>query len=334
MRLLIVTDAWAPQVNGVVRSLEQMVTHLTALGDTVEVLSPQGYRSLPLPTYPDIPLTLVRPRRIAARIDAFAPGAVHIATEGPLGLIARRYCLRRRLPFTTSYHTKFPEYVAARLPVPTAPLYAFLRRFHNAACACMVAAPSLKEELSARGFRNLVLWSRGVDTERFRPEAAADLGLERPVFLYVGRVAVEKNLRAFCELDLPGTKVIVGDGPARPDLERAFPDVVFLGTLDGEALAGAYAGADAFVFPSRTDTFGNVLLEALASGLPVAAYPVTGPKDVITDERIGVLDEDLGRAALAALSLSREDARAFALRHDWEASAREFRDTILRCAEG
>ncbi len=296
----------------------------------VEVISPDRFRTLPCPTYPEIRLSLATPGRIAALVAEARPDFIHIATEGPLGVLARRHCVKRGRGFTTSYHTKFPEYVAARVPLPLAWGYAFMRRFHNAGLGCMVATQSLQDDLAAHGFRNLMRWPRGVDHALFRPRPDADLGFPRPVFLYVGRVAVEKNLEAFLELDLPGTKVVVGDGPAREHLSRAYPETKFLGVRRGEALGEAYAAADVFVFPSLTDTFGNVLLEALASGVPVATYPVTGPKDIVTDPRAGALDADLGKAAIAALSLSREAARDFALRFTWPSSAAIFRDNILR----
>jgi glycosyltransferase involved in cell wall biosynthesis len=295
----------------------------------VEVISPDRFRTLPCPTYPEIRLSLATPARILALVSEARPDFIHIATEGPLGMLTRRHCVKRGRGFTTSYHTKFPEYVAARAPVPLAWGYAFMRRFHNAGLGCMVATQSLEADLAAHGFRNLMRWPRGVDHQLFRPRQGADLGFPRPVFLYVGRVAVEKNLEAFLKLDLPGTKVVVGDGPAREHLARDYLDAKFLGVRRGEALGEAYAAADVFVFPSLTDTFGNVLLEAMASGVPVAAYPVTGPKDVVTDPRAGALDADLGKAALAALSLSREAAREFALRFTWPSSAAIFRDNIL-----
>lgn len=329
IRLVLVTDAWFPQVNGVVNSLDRVVRILRARGDEVTVVAPDRFRTLPCPTYPEIPLALARPSEIARLIDADSGAFVHIATEGPLGLLARRHCVARRRVFTTSYHTKFPEYLSARLPVPQSWGYAFMRRFHNAGRGCMVATVSLRDDLAERGFRNLLFWSRGVDHTLFRPRPGADLGLPRPIFLSVGRVAIEKNLEAFLKLDLPGSKVVVGDGPARAELTRAYPNAHFLGALPTEQLAEAYAAADVFVFPSLTDTFGNVLLEALASGVPVAAFPVTGPKDVVTDPLAGALDADLRKAALAALKLSREAAREFALGFSWEASAGAFRDNIL-----
>ncbi|MGQ7792652.1 glycosyltransferase family 4 protein [Faunimonas sp. B44] len=329
MRLVIVSDAWLPQVNGVVRSLQRVAEVLVAQGDVVTVIAPHLFRTVPCPSYPEIRLAVTTSAKVGALIEAAGADRVHIATEGPLGLLARRHCLRTGRAFTTSYHTKFPEYLAARLPVPLAWGYRFMRWFHNAGGGCMVATPSLEADLAARGFGRLMRWSRGVDADLFRPRPDCDLGLPRPVFLSVGRVSVEKNLEAFLGLDLPGTKVVVGDGPARADLEARFPDARFLGMLEDEALARVYSGSDVFVFPSLTDTFGNVLLEALASGLPVAAYPVTGPKDVLTDPAVGVLDPDLRKAATAALDLRKDDARAFALQFSWEASAAAFRANVL-----
>jgi glycosyltransferase involved in cell wall biosynthesis len=255
------------------------------------------------------------------------PDSIHIATEGPIGLLVRRYCRRHQLPFTTSFHTRFPEYISARLPIPESWIWAALRWFHGASQAVMAATPALASELRARGFRNVVLWPRGVDAGQFHPRAV-DLGLPRPVFLCVGRVAVEKNLEAFLDLDLPGTKVIVGDGPACAALARKYPQAVFLGARQGEELAQAYAAADVFVFPSKTDTFGLVLLEALASGLPVAAFPVTGPRDVICNHPVGALNEDLRIACLAAVTISPQACLEFAKRHTWEASARAFVENI------
>lgn len=324
LRVLVVTDAWRPQVNGVVRTLEKLAETLAEMGVTMDVLSPSGFRTLPMPSYPEIRVALATPCRVARLIDRHAPDRIHIATEGPLGLLARRFCIRRGLTFTTSYHTRFPEFLRARLPVPESWSYRWLRRFHNAGNGVLVATPSLGEELSARGFANIRLWTRGVDTGLFHPGRRSDLGLPRPVFLNVGRVAVEKNLPAFLDLDLPGSKVVVGDGPDLAHLRARYPDVHFLGTKQGEELAAVYASADVFVFPSRTDTFGNVILEALASGCPVAAFPVTGPLDILADGKGGVLHDDLRRAALAALEVPRDQARAKALTYDWHECARQF----------
>jgi glycosyltransferase involved in cell wall biosynthesis len=323
MRILVATDAWHPQVNGVVRSLTHMADAAKALGVEVSFLTPESFRTFAMPSYRDLRLALPQPARIARLIDEARPDSIHIATEGPIGLLVRRYCGKHGLPFTTSFHTRFPEYISARLPVPESWIWAALRVFHGPSQAVMAATPALANELRARGFRNVVLWPRGVDARQFHPRDVA-LGLPRPIFLCVGRVAVEKNLEAFLELDLPGTKAIVGDGPARAALARKYPEAVFLGARQGEALAEAYAGADVFVFPSKTDTFGLVLLEALASGVPVAAFPVTGPRDVIGDAPVGALNDDLRTACLSALHISRQACLDFAAKHTWEASARAF----------
>jgi glycosyltransferase involved in cell wall biosynthesis len=324
MRVLIATDAWHPQVNGVVRTLTSLARSAKTLGVEIEFLSPDGFPSVPLPTYPDIRLALASSRQIARRIDQHRPDAIHIATEGPIGHRTRAYCLKRGLPFTTSYTTRFPEYIAARSPVPAAWIYGVLRRFHAAAAVTMVATPSLMSELRQRGFSNLGMWTRGVDTKLFHPDRAIELPFPRPIFVYVGRVAVEKNLEAFLSLDLPGTKVIIGSGPQEAELRQRFPDAKFLGLIENERLAAHLASTDVFVFPSLTDTFGVVQLEALASGVPIAAFPVTGPKDVIGNNPVGVMSNDLRAACLAALHVSRGACRAFALTCSWEVSARQF----------
>jgi len=327
MRILVATDAWHPQVNGVVRTLIMMAEAARTFGVDVSFITPLSFRTIAMPSYPDLRLALPYPAKIARLIAEARPDSIHIATEGPIGLLARRYCRQHRLPFTTSFHTRFPEYISARLPIPESWIWAALRAFHGPSQAVMAATPALAAELRSRGFRNVVLWPRGVDAGLFHPRPV-DLGLPRPVFLCVGRVAVEKNLEAFLDLDLPGTKVIVGDGPARAALARDYPKVVFLGARQGEALAQAYAAADVFVFPSKTDTFGLVLLEALASGLPVAAFPVTGPRDVIGSAPVGVLNDDLQKACLSALTISPQACLEFAAKHTWEASARAFVDNI------
>jgi glycosyltransferase involved in cell wall biosynthesis len=329
VRLLIVSDAWAPQVNGVVRTLTTMVELMRARGDTVEVIGPDRFLSVPMPGYREIGLAVAPGRRLARLVDAYAPGAVHIATEGPLGWAMRRLCLRRGWPFTTAFHTKFAEYMKARARIPPSWSWRVLRRFHAPARATMAATPSLRAELARRGFARVHAWGRGVDLERFRSQPREPFeGMPRPIFLYAGRLAVEKNVEAFLVLELPGTKVVVGDGPQRHALLSRFPEARFLGWRDNGALARAYAGADVFVFPSRTDTFGLVLLEALASGTPVAAFPVTGPLDVITDPQVGVLDDDLRRACLKALDCDRRAARRHAERFSWEASLAQFRDAL------
>ena len=333
MRIVIATDAWHPQVNGVVRSIEAMTREARQLGAETHFLTPQGFWSFALPTYPDIRLALVRPKAIARRIAALSPDHVHIATEGPIGIATRIACRSQNRAFTTSYHTQFPDYIAARVPLPRAWAYAALRWFHNGGCGVMVSTNSLAADLERRGFLRLMRWSRGVDHTLFRPRDGSVLDLPRPIFLSVGRVAVEKNVEALLSLDLPGSTVIVGDGPARADLQARYSGAHFLGIQTGEALARIYASADVFVFPSKTDTFGIVLLEALASGLPVAAYPVAGPVDVIGTSDAGVLDHDLGLACRKALNIPSERARAFSLRFTWQESARQFIDNIVRARD-
>ncbi|WP_319799697.1 glycosyltransferase family 4 protein [Microvirga rosea] len=328
MRLLIATDAWKPQINGVVRSLEYMASEAPAHGAEVSFLTPESFRSFPMPTYPEIRLSVARRGRVASLLEQANPTHIHIATEGPIGLAVHGYCRRQGRAFTTSYHTRFPEYVCARFPVPPGLVYGALRRFHNSGRAIMVSTPSLEAELKGHGFRNIRRWTRGVDTRLFRPRKERVLDFQGPIFLFVGRVAVEKNLGAFLSLRLPGTKVVVGDGPSRTELEQAYPDARFLGPLTGEALARIYASADVFVFPSLTDTFGIVLLEALASGLPIAAYPVTGPLDVVGSSGCGVLSHDLREAALAALDIPRDRCRAYGETFTWRESARQFFSNI------
>jgi glycosyltransferase involved in cell wall biosynthesis len=328
MRILIVSDAWHPQINGVVRTLNALRDALAPLGVKAEFLTPNGFKTVPCPTYPDIRLALPTPWRIAREVEAFAPDAIHIATEGPLGFAVRNYCVKRRLPFTTSFTTRFAEYVSARVPVPVSWGYSLLRRFHSPAAATMVSTPSLKAELVSRGFTNICMWGRGVDTELFRPEARRVLDLPRPIFATVGRVAVEKNLDAFLSLELPGTKMVIGDGPQAAELKARYPEAHFTGTLTGPALAAQLAAADVFVFPSLTDTFGIVQLEALACGVPVAAFPVTGPADVIGSAPVGVLNNDLRVACLNALALSREACRRHALGYSWNTSARQFMSNL------
>jgi len=329
-RIMIVTDAWTPQVNGVVRTIRATGEELRALGHEVRFATPENHTTMPLPTYPEIRIALYPGSMLNQEIEEFSPHAIHIATEGTMGLSARRICLARGLPFTTAFHTRFPEYINARFPfIPESMVFAALRSFHSAARATMVSTPHLKRELEEHGFSNVVLWSRGVDTEYFKPgppDGFESLGLDlpRPIFLYVGRVAVEKNVEAFVGLDLPGSKVVIGEGPQRAELAARYPDAHFLGARTGEELARLYRSADVFVFPSRTDTFGLVLLEALASGVPVAAYPVPGPLDVVGDAPIAALDTDLRNACLSALGISREAAREFALARSWRASTEQF----------
>lgn len=329
MRIALVTDAWSPQVNGVVRTLSTVVAELMQAGHEVFTIHPQRFRTLPCPTEPDVRLALATAGSVGRLLQDFRPHALHLATEGPLGFAARRYCQRRGIPFTSSYCTHFPHYLQLRLGVPAALSYPVIRRFHRPSAAVLVTTQTLLRDLSARGIGNLKLWSRGVDTTLFRPRGDTLALGPRPVMLYVGRVAVEKNVRAFLGLALPGTKVVVGDGPQLPALRRAHPEVHFAGRHHGEPLARYYASADVFVFPSRTDTFGLVLLEALASGVPVAAYPVPGPNDVVGNApHVGCLHEDLAQAVRGALTRSRRDARDFALRHSWTETAARFLEAL------
>ncbi len=322
--IAIVTDAWHPQINGVVTTLGHTVKALQALGHRVEVINPGQFRSFPCPSYPEISLAPATPATLSRRLDDIDPDSVHIATEGPLGWAARAACLRRGFPFTTSYHTRFPEYVRLRLPVPLSLSYTVMRTFHRPSRRVMAATPDLKAELEGRGFANVALWSRGVDTALFKPGPKDFFDLPRPIFLYMGRVAVEKNIEAFLALDLPGSKVVVGDGPSRPELSRKYRNALFCGMQTGDALAAHVAAADVFVFPSLTDTFGVVLLEAMACGVPVAAYPVTGPQSVVTSGYNGYLDRDLRRAALSALTIPAEHCRGSALQSSWEKCSRQF----------
>ncbi len=333
-RILIVTDAWSPQVNGVVRTLTTVVKELRAMGHAVEVISPDLFRTIPCPTYSDIPLALLPRRKLVRIIEAFKPEAMHISTEGPLGLAARSWAMRNGFNFTTAFHTRFAEYIKARTGLPVRPVYAWMRRFHSAARGTMVATQSLRDELARRGFRNIRSWSRGVDLDQFKPEPREEWGLPRPVFLYVGRVAVEKNIEAFLDLDLPGSKVVVGDGPMLSRLQRVHPEVLFTAARYGDTLARAYAGADALVFPSLTDTFGLVLLESLACGTPIAAYPVTGPIDVLADAhgKIGAVNADLRTAALEALTADRAACRVHAERYSWRACAEIFLSHLVPMA--
>ncbi len=329
MKILLASDAWPPQVNGVVRTMLTVMHELEALGHTVVTLTPEQCFTVPCPFYKEIRLALNPGGAVARVIEETKPDAIHIVTEGPIGIAARRWCLKQGLHFTTAYHTRFPEYLAVRCISPKRITYALLRRFHAPAARVMVATESVRRELASQGFSNLAPWGRGVDPALFDPRLRDELSeFARPVFLYVGRVAHEKNLPAFLGLDLPGSKVVVGEGPALAALKSRYPNTHFLGKREGAALARAYASADVFVFPSRTDTFGLVLLEALASGLPVAAYPVPGPLDVLDGSGAGALDDDLRRAALKALELPRSRCREHALRFSWSACARQFLDQL------
>jgi glycosyltransferase involved in cell wall biosynthesis len=333
-RILIATDAWHPQVNGVVRTLDTTSRTLREMGHVVEVVEPSGYPQLPVPFYPEIPLALPRPGRVYDRVLRFRPDHVHISTEGPIGLLVRRFCVRMGWRFSTSYHTRFPEYLRELARVPEGLTYRVLKWFHGASAAMMVATPSLERELVGRGFRPPVKrWTRGVDLGVFRPRPKLDAGYPRPVLLYVGRVSHEKGIGYFLALKTAGTKLVVGDGPARAELERRYPDARFLGYRKGAALGEVYASADLFVFPSKTDTFGIVVIEALASGLPVAAYPVTGPIDIVTSDKLGALDADLGKAVERALRTGDPAAcAAEGAGYTWENSTRQFAANLVPCS--
>jgi len=334
MKIAIVTDAWHPQVNGVVRTLDTVIAELRGRGHEVEVTSPDLFRSVPAPSYPEIRLALAGPRAVARRLERFRPDSIHIATEGPLGWAARRYCLRQGLPFTTAYHTQFPDYIARRTRLPARWFWPFIRRFHAPAARTMVATRTIRDQLREQGVGPLHHWGRGVDVQTFHPDhAPPDLffSLPRPIQLYVGRVAVEKNIEAFLANPHPGSKVVVGSGPALDRLRAQFPDAHFLGKRTGDALAACYAGADVFVFPSTTDTFGLVMIEALACGTPVAAYPVPGPLDVLQAES-GVMAERLEHAIAGALQLDRDACHRIGRAFTWEASADQFLGGLAQIA--
>ncbi len=330
MRIMLVTDAWDPQVNGVVRTMKRVITECEAMGHEWEIVEPSTFKTIPLPTYSEIRLAFGAKDAIEERFLEFEPDAVHIATEGPLGWAARAVCLKLKFPYTTSYHTRFPEYVAARfwfLPVWLG--YMYVREFHKYSGRVMVATPSMRDELAARGFKNIAPWSRGVDTDLFHPAKRTEdrgplKGMQGPVFLYVGRVALEKNIETFLKTGLPGTKVIVGDGPQLEELKKAYPDARFLGVKHGDELGACFANADVFVFPSLTDTFGLVILEAMAAGTPVAAYVAPGPRDLIPGSGAGAVNDDLRIACLEALECSRETTRAYAETYSWRACAEQF----------
>ncbi|MBS0320808.1 MAG: glycosyltransferase family 1 protein [Proteobacteria bacterium] len=334
MRILIATDAWLPQTNGVVTTLRNTLREIERLGHEAVLVTPAQFRSVRCPSYPEIRLALAPRWHMRALIERAAPDAVHIDTEGPVGLAARRACLDTGRRFTTAWHTQFPEFVHARCRLPLAWSYAALRRFHAPSSAVMVATSAVERTLAARGFGRLARWTRGVDVERFTPGPRAPRAGRVPIFLYAGRVAVEKRIEDFLALDLPGERWVVGDGPARARLQARFPDARFFGMQHGDALVDFYRRADVFVFPSQTDTFGLVMLEALACGTPVAALPVTGPVDVIRDARVGVLDHDLRAAALAALALDRDDCRRYACARSWVEATQQFVANLVHAWPG
>jgi len=334
MKIAIISDAWHPQINGVVNSMLHTRHCLEQFGHRVEMFTPQDFTTVPCPTYPSIRLSVTPGRKLSRMLDDYAPDSLHIATEGPLGLAARNWCRQNKLRFTTAYHTQFPQYVSLRAPVPLSWGYRMMRWFHGPSQAVMVPTASVKHELESHGFDNIRLWSRGVNTALFHPQPGVDLGLPHPINMYVGRVAVEKNIGDFLNLDLPGSKLVIGDGPDLEKLKKEHPEVKFVGFKTGEELAAHIAAADVFVFPSRTDTFGLVMLEALACGVPVAAYPVTGPIDVITSDKVGCLDKDLKTAVQGALQCKRADCREYALNYTWEAASRTFESHLVNCRSG
>ena len=333
MHILLITDAWSPQINGVARTLGQIRTECERRGHQVTVVSPDQFKTVPCPTYPQIPLALFPGRKLRRTFDSEQPDAIHIATEGPVGLAARNIAVSRGLRFTTSYTTKFPEYVSARIPVPVSWGYRVMRWFHRPSSALMVATQTIRRELEAHGIGNIVDWSRGVDTEMFRPDLEPAIDLPEPVFVYVGRVAVEKNIEAFLKLDLPGSKLVVGGGPQLESMRKKYPNATFVGPKHGEDLVRHYAAGDVFMFPSRTDTFGLVMLEAMACGLPVAAFPVPGPLDVIGDQPVGVLDDDLASAAMRALEIPPVICRNYALSFSWSVCANQFLSYLAPATE-
>jgi glycosyltransferase involved in cell wall biosynthesis len=343
MRLAIATDAWAPQVNGVVRTLTETINRLKALGHQVEVVAPDRFTTIPCPGYPEIRLAIAPRFGVRKALGTFSPDIVHISTEGPIGWSARAWCLKHNVPFTTAFHTRFPEYVAARTRLSPDLIWPIMRKFHSGSRAILTATQSLRDELEGRGIHPTQLWSRGIDHTVFHPDQPDHPSLKhltKPILLSVGRVAVEKNLEAFLDADVPGTKVIVGDGPARAHLQARYPDAVFLGTRHGAELASIYTSADVFVFPSKTDTFGLVMLEALAAGVPVAGYPVQGPLDIIgtegrgphstLDRVIGCLKTDLAEAINAALALDRADAAHYGAQFCWDKCTNQFVNGITK----
>ncbi|MDD5462190.1 MAG: glycosyltransferase family 1 protein [Methylococcales bacterium] len=334
LRIAFISDAWQPQINGVVTTIENTCAILERSGHQIKLITPDQFKTIPCPTYPSIQLALACYGKLKNSLDEFNPQRIHIATEGPLGMAARRYCLNRRLAFTTSFHTLFAQYINLRFKIPVSWGYGFLRWFHAPAKRVMVATSSVESELKARGFKNsLVRWSRGVDSDFFHPRNKNFISLPRPVSMFVGRVAIEKNIEAFLTLDISGTKVVVGDGPQLKELRAKYPDTVFVGFQSGELLASYMAAADVFVFPSRTDTFGIVMLDALASGIPVAAFPVTGPVDVINSDKVGKLDEDLKKAITEALQLDSQDCRNYALDYSWANCTEQFINNLVPAFE-
>jgi glycosyltransferase involved in cell wall biosynthesis len=329
VRIVLISDAWHPQVNGVVTTLINTVATLRRLGHEVELITPDRFKTYPWPGYPDVGMAFLCGPKLRPIIKAFKPDAIHLVTEGSIGFAARRYCLELGFRYTSSYLSQFPEYFKLRSGFPMWISEAYLRWFHSESAYVMVATASLEQEMQQKGYQRLARWSRGVNTELFKPRDKDFIQDLRPIFLFTGRVAIEKNIEAFLQLDLPGTKYVVGDGPHKDILAKKYPKVRFTGYQHGENLARFMAAADVFVFPSLTDTFGVVLLEALASGVPVAAFPVQAPNGVITDDKVGVLSDNLQQAAMSALSLNSQDCRQYALEYTWEKCTQQFVDNLV-----
>lgn len=329
MRIALISDAWDPQINGIVTTVKNTIQSLEKTGHEIELITPDLFRTWPCPGYPDVRLSFLCGPKMRPIVKAFRPDAIHLFTEGPVGYAVRRYCRHYRYRYTSSFHSRFPEYFKMRVGFPMVVSSTYLKWFHYRSERIMVATESVEQELAGKGYRRLVRWSRGVDTDLFRPRSKDFIQDERPVFLYTGRVAIEKNLEAFLDLKLPGTKWIIGDGPYRKVLEQKYPEVRFKGYQQGENLARYIAASDVFVFPSETDTFGNVVLEALASGVPVAALPVQGPKDIIKSPKVGILSRNLQQAAMEALKLNPQDCRKFALNYTWEKCTRQFMENLV-----
>ena len=331
MKIAIATDAWPPQISGVVTTLKSTIRELAQLGHEVRPIHPDCFPlTFPCPTYPQIRLALTYSTGFGRHLKEFAPDCVHIVTEGPIGMACRQFCRKKNLKFTTSFTTRFDEYVQLRFGVPSRAIFRMLRWFHSGASNVMISSAPLKKELDEKGFANTVLWPRGVDTDLFNLRDKSFIIDPRPIFLYVGRVAVEKNIESFLSLDLPGTKYVVGDGPSFAKLKAVYPDVRFVGAKHGEELAQYYAASDVFVFPSLTDTFGIVMLEAMACGLPVAGYPVRGPIDIVQNGVTGFLNQDLRTAALKALEIDPQACRRFARQYSWQQSARRFVENLVK----
>ena len=332
MKILIVTDAWYPQVNGVCRTLKNLGDELKKIGHQVEYIEPNQFFTVPMPKYNEIKLSLNVWPRVGKLISKADADIIHIATEGPIGIFAKRYCVKNKLKFTTSYHTQFDKYLKLYYPyLPIKLAQKFLKGFHSKAEKILVTTQSMKDELQEIGFDKdkMVVWTRGANHGAFQKPKKINLEYKRPIYLYVGRVSIEKNIRAFLDLDLEGTKLIVGKGPDLDKLKKEYPEAIFRGERTNGELASYFASSDVFVFPSKTDTFGIVIIEALKCGLPVAAYPVAGPKDIFNGTNIGSLNNDLKKAALEALKSDRSACIEHAKKYTWENCAKIFLNSAV-----